>query len=685
MSAGHQKVTASHLSRDAYLYVRQSSLRQVFEHGESTRRQYALRERAVALGWPTERVTVIDSDLGLSGADSDREGFQRLVAEAGMGRAGIVLGLEVSRLARNSTDWHRLLEICALSETLILDEDGVYDPGDFNDRLLLGLKGTMSEAELHMMRVRLRGGILNQARRGELKLPLPVGLVYDPLGRVVLDPDAQVQHSLRLLFDTFTRTGSARATMKHFRDEKLRFPHRPRGGPHMGELHWRPLNYTRVLRALHNPRYAGAFAYGRTRYRRRPGGGHESKRLAREEWTVLIVDSHPGYISWNRFEEIERQLRDNAQSYDAKRRSPPREGPALLQGLAICGVCGRSMTVRYHTRKGEQAPDYLCGGGAFETASARCQSIPGTGIDRAVGELLVELMTPLTLEVTLQVQDELAARAGEADLWRAQQMQRAREEANLARQRFMQAHPDNRMVADVLEAEWNAKLRALDEAQHELERRRAEPSQELDERQRQRILVLASDFARLWNDPATPSRERKRMARLLIEDVTLTKDTRSLGVRLRGGATRQLTWVPDPPIYEIYKTSDEVVAEVDRLLNDHTDGEVAKILYERGHRTGRGFAFTRKLVKGVRDNYALKSRHDRLRDRGLLTVREAAERLAVSIDTVHEWRKAGLLRGHVYSDGGYCLIEIPDPPPTKQPGRWISRRQRPHEVSLYPA
>ena len=277
MNPAHQKVTASHLSRDAYLYVRQSTQRQVLDHGESTRRQYALRERAVALGWPTESIVVIDSDLGLSGADADREGFQRLVAEAGMGRAGIVLGLEVSRLARNSTDWHRLLEICALSETLILDEDGVYDPGDFNDRLLLGLKGTMSEAELHMMRARMRGGTLNAAKRGELRMTLPVGLVYDPLGQVVLDPDEQVRHSLHLVFDTFTRTGSACATVRHFNDEKLLFPHHPQGGPHRGELHWKPLKHTRVLQILHNPRYTGAFAYGRSRCRRRPGGGTEEE------------------------------------------------------------------------------------------------------------------------------------------------------------------------------------------------------------------------------------------------------------------------------------------------------------------------------------------------------------------------------------------------------------------------
>ncbi len=680
MSAAHQKVTAGHLSRDAYLYVRQSSLRQVFEHAESTRRQYALRERAVALGWPTGRVVVIDSDLGLSGADGDREGFQRLVAEVGMGRAGIVLGLEVSRLARNSTDWHRLLEICALSETLILDEDGVYDPDDFNDRLLLGLKGTMSEAELHMMRARLRGGQLNAARRGELKVPLPAGLIYDPLGDVVLDPDQQVQHSLRLLFETFTRTGSARATVKHFNDERLLVPHRPLSGPQKGDLHWKPLRLTRLLQVLHNPRHAGAFAYGRRRSRRRPGGGVEYKYLAREEWTVLLRDVHPGYITWERFEENERQLRDNAQAYE--HRGPPREGPALLQGLAVCGVCGRNMSVRYHTVKGRQLPYYVCNYNGNQTATAWCQSIPGAAIDRAVGKLLVELMTPFTLDVALQVQDELAARAGEADLWCAQQVQRAREEANLARQRFMQSHPDNRMVADVLEAEWNAKLRALDEAQYELERRRAEPGQGLDGQQRQRILGLASDFPRLWNDPATPHRERKRMARLLIEDVTLTKATRSLGVRLRGGATRHLTWVPDPHVSEIYRTSAEVVAEVDRLLNDHSVAEIATILKERGYRSGHGLVFTPKSVYQVRTNYALRSRYERLRDRGLLTVHEAADRLAVSISTIRKWRRIGLLRGHAYNDRPDYLIEIPDPPPTIQPGRWLSRRKPISEPSV---
>ena len=284
-------------------------------------------------------------------------------------------------------------------------------------------------------------------------------------------------------------------------------------------------------------------------------------------------------------------------------------------------------------------------------------------------------MTPLTLEVALQVQEELAARAGEADLWRAQRVQRAREEADLARRRFMQIHPDNRMVADVLEAEWNAKLRALDEAQRELERHRAEPGPGLDEGQRQRILALASDFPRLWNDPATPHRERKRMARLLIEDVTITKATWSLGVRLRGGAIRQLTWTPDPHTSQIYRTNEEVVAEVDRLLNDHTDDEIAKILNERGYRSGFGHAFTRKLVFTVRRNYGLKSRYERLRDRGLLRRDEIADRLGVSISTVREWRRQGLLRGHICNDKPQYLYEIPDTPPIEQPRRWLSQRQ----------
>ena len=676
----HQKVTASHLRRDAYLYVRQSTVRQVFENTESTRRQYALRERAVALGWPIERVNVIDSDLGKSGASSaDREGFQQLVAEVGMGRAGIVLGLEVSRLARNSADWHRLLEICALTDTLILDEDGIYNPSDFNDRLLLGLKGTMSDAELHVLRARLRGGILNQARRGALKTPLPVGLVYDAADNVVLDPDSQVRKSITHLFATFERTGSASATVRHFRQQKLRFPRRPRSGPHKGELLWEELRHWRVLRVLHNPRYAGAFCFGRTRTHKRPGGRMEVKVLPRDEWIALLPDAHPGYISWEQYEANLARLRDNAQAHGSERRkSPPRQGPALLQGIAICGVCGRRMTVRYHTRKGRQWPEYVCQREAIETATAKCQSIPGLGIDEAIGRLLVDTVTPVTLEVALQVQAELEARADEADTLRRQRVERARQEADLARRRFMQADPGNRLVVDVLEADWNAKLRALYDAQDELEHRRAQDHQELCEEQRHQILALATDLPRLWSDPKTPPRERKRMVRLLLEDVTLSKgDEIAVGVRFRGGVIQSLTLPLAQPAWQLRQTSAQVVAEIDALLDEHTEGQIARILNERGRVSGEGRPFHAVIVQKIRRAYGLKTRYDRLRDAGMLTPQEAAEQLNISISTLNTWRRAGLLRAHPVNDKNECLYEpLGNDAPVRYKHKGISAMQR---------
>jgi DNA invertase Pin-like site-specific DNA recombinase len=355
MTEASHKVGASHLARAAYLYVRQSTLHQVLTNTESTARQYALRQRAIAMGWASDQVVVIDCDQGQSGSSAaDREGFQRLVAEVGMGRAGVVLGLEVSRLARNNADWHRLLELCALGATLICDEDGLYDPCDFNDRLLLGLKGTMSEAELHFIRARLRGGIISKAKRGELVLPLPVGLVYDAASQVVLDPDAGVQCAINHLFATFARTGSARAVVQHFAAEALNFPVRARSGPAKGELAWSALRHAAVLRTLHNPRYAGAFVFGRHRWRPGPGGRAITELQPRDRWTALIRDAHPGYISWETFESNQAHLRTNAQAHAAERAGgPAREGPALAQGLAICGRCGRRMTVRYHSRNAD--------------------------------------------------------------------------------------------------------------------------------------------------------------------------------------------------------------------------------------------------------------------------------------------------------------------------------------------
>src|SRR6185437_10892715 len=427
------KVTGAHLARSAYLYVRQSTLRQVLTNTESATRQYALRQKAIALGWDAERIVTIDTDQGQSGATAaDREGFQRLVADVGMGRAGIVLGLEVSRLARNNADWHRLLQICAMSATLICDEDGLYDPTDFNDRLLLGLKGTMSEAELHFIRARLIGGQRSKARRGELRMGLPVGLVYDPAGKVVLDPDTGVQQAIRHLFSLFARTGSARATVQQFNADEGLFPVRVRTGSRKGELAWMPLRHWRVLRTLHNPRYAGAFGYGRRRERLGPNGKKTFDTLPREQWIALIPDAHPGYISWDQYETNQKLLLGNATAHGADRAAgPAREGTALLQGLAICGRCGRRMTVRYHTRRGVQVPDYQCMNRCIQDGAQRCQNVPGAVVDEAIASLLLEALTPHALEVALAVQAELDTRVAEADALRRNHVERVRHRADL--------------------------------------------------------------------------------------------------------------------------------------------------------------------------------------------------------------------------------------------------------------
>jgi hypothetical protein len=489
------------------------------------------------------------------------------------------------------------------------------------------------------------------------------------------------------LFETFDRTGSASATVRHFREQDLRFPRRPRSGPRKGELLWAPLYHWHVLRVLHNPRYAGAFCFGRSRTHKRPGDTIEVEVLPRDEWIAFLPDAHPGYISWAQFERNLARLRDNAQAHGAERRkSPPREGPALLQGLAVCGVCGRRMTVRYHTRKGRQCPEYVCQREGIETATSKCQSIPGSGIDEAIGTLLVETVSPMTLEVSLQVQAELEARAHEVDALRRQRVERARYEADLARRRFMEADPGNRLVVDVLEAEWNDKLRVLHDAQEEFERRQREDQQALSEKQRQQICALATDFPRLWDDPKTPQRERKRMVRLLIEDVTLTKGREvDAGVRFRGGATRRLMLPLAQRAWELRQTASDVIAEINTLLDDHTEGQIAGILNERGYTSGEGKAFHPMMVQRLRRAYGLKTRYDRLRESGMLRLDEMADLLGVSTRSVKIWRDRGLLRAHAYNDRKECLYENPgDNPPVKQQGRKLSKRRRFPKVAPNP-
>jgi DNA invertase Pin-like site-specific DNA recombinase len=674
------KVQPHHLERGAYLYIRQSSMRQVIENIESTKRQYALRSRAIALGWHDDQIIVIDNDQGESGASAAwREGFQRLVTDVGMGHAGIVMGLEVSRLARNSADWHRLLEICALADTLILDEDGVYDPASFNDRLLLGLKGTMSEAELHVLKARLRGGILNKVRRGEYHCPLPTGFVYDQAGNVVLDPDAQIRQTIAHFFETFSRVGSASQTVRVFRNEGVVFPSRLRGEATV----FRPLTASTAMRTLHNPRYAGVYVYGRRQYRR-AGSGKRTIRTKREysDWLACIPNAHPGYISWEQFQENLKILETNGRPYEVARSSPPREGAALLQGRAVCGRCGAHFRVRYVARRGKQEAWYVCDRGHTARGEPNCQSIAGAPIDKATGALITEKMTPAAVELALEIKREIEARYEEADQLRCRAVERSQIEADLAQRRFMLVDPGNRLVADTLEREWNEKLRALAEAREQRDQARQRDQVILDDAIRQRLAAMTTDFRKLWDDPGTPNRERKRLLAYIIEDATLIKvpaeGITKIHIRFKGGKTETLTTQNPMSSSQQIKTKAGVVELVDQLLDHHVYSEIAAILNERGFRPGasarpgrESARFSEKHVAYLMHTYGLRSRYDRLRQRGMLNKKEMADRLGVHEQTVDRWAKHGIIKAHFYNDHGWQLYEIPAPNiPAKHCSRW---------------
>ena len=674
------KVTAAHLSRTALLYVRQSSLKQVIHNTESAIRQYDLRGKAISLGWAADQITVIDIDQGHSGASAaDREGFQHLVAEVSLGRAGIVLGLECSRLARNSADWHQLLELCGLTGTLICDEDGLYDPRNFNDRLLLGMKGQLSEAELHFIRARLRGGIISKARRGELITPLPVGLAYDAAGHVILDPDTAVQGALRHLFATFEATGSASACVKAFNADQLTFPWRHRAGPRKGELDWKPLQHHVVLRVLHNPRYAGCFTFGRRRDQVLPGGKTVTTLLPRGEWIAFIPGTHPGYITLEQYEANLATLAANAAAHGPDRAAgPAREGPALLQGIIICGRCGNRMTLRYHTRGGQQTPTYVCQRDGIANGHAPCAVIPGHTLDERIGEFLISQLTPLAAEAALTVSAELEHRAAEADALRAAHVERARYHADLARRRYLAVDPANRLVASTLEADWNTALRAFNDAQAAYDKARQQHPGQLTEEQKARIRQLVTDLPGIWNDPATPARERKRIARLLLTDVTVTRtsDTITAHIRLPAGQHHTLTLPIPPTAAQLRKTPAAVVTAVDELLDHHTHAQIAGILNDRGLTSGEGRPFHRLIIRNIRDEYRLRSREQRLRDAGMLTLTEMASRLGMPAKTVKIWYHAGLITGHPYNDKGQCLYPPPGPnPPARAQGRKLSERR----------
>lgn len=670
-----QKITSDHLRKAAYLYIRQSSMKQVNENKESTQRQYALKNRALALGWKLDQIIVIDDDLGLSGTSTqNRKGFQRLVAEVGLGQAGLVMGLEVSRLARNNTDWHRLLEICALTDTLLLDEDGLYDPGFFNDRLLLGLKGAMSEAEIHFMRARLQGGILNKAKRGELKMRLPVGFVYDDSEKIVIDPDQQVKEAVEHLFSTFKRAGSAYAVVKHFRENNLEFPVHVWSSPHTGEIVWKPLYHHRVLQVLHNPRYTGTFVFGQTRTKKNPIDGKiQIQNIPPDQWKVVIPDVFEGYISWEQYQKNERQLANNAAPQGEDRlRSPPRSGPALIQGIVLCGKCGQRMTVHYHTRKGELVPDYICQRQATKTATKQCQFVLGEPVDDLISKILLEMVTPLNLDVSMKVFEEIQIRHEDLVRLHRTGLERARHEAELAQIRFLRVNPDNRLVADSLESRWNEALRIMTELEDKYERKIAEYKNDLTSEKIEDIRKLAEDFPAVWNNPRTSAKQRKQMVRLLIEDVTLLKtDVIHVKVRFKGGDSMERC-VPIPPVvWKIHLTSTEVMEQIREMAPTKTNSEIADKLNQQQLRSGTGLSFTGRRVKVLRKDYDIAGVYENLREQGFLTAEELADRIGVHSGTVKKWGKAGILKSRPYNDRGMVLYEDPG---ENLPIKWAKQR-----------
>lgn len=667
------KIRAEHLDRQALIYVRQSTPMQVRDNVASTARQYDLARRAEQFGWPKGHIHVIDQDQGHSGASTlGRDGFQYLMAEVGLGRAGAVLSLEASRLARSCSDWYRLIEICGLTDTLVIDEDGVYDPTQYNDRLLLGIKGTMSEAELHWIRSRLLGGKLEKARTGQLRSRPPTGLVYDPAGQTVLDPDEQVQLALRLVFDTFERVGAALGVVQYFAANQLRFPTRHYGGSRDGQLTWRPLDLGRVLAILHNPTYAGTYVYGRTKTRNilLPGEAPRIKgrtrRVVVEDWPFVLHDHHPAYITWEQFQRNQRQLLENCTTDHQQRRGALREGAALLQGLVLCGRCGRRMTIRY--MDDGKIPLYECNQRHKNHGEKTCQSLRGDRIDAAVARVFLEAMRPAQLEVSMAAIDQISQQARRADRQWDLMVERANYEAELARRRFQAVDPENRLVARTLEREWEARLAEVERLERESAARPAQSIRLVDPAERARILALAQDLPALWQAETTTQVERKQLLGFLIKDVCLTRAETTIEVAIRWRTEAcTLVSLPRPQrSCDARRTDPAVLDRLRTLAADHPDCRIAQILDREGFRSGTGRPFTTTIVKQLRHGYSISSgcpdrpapSAEGYRADGRCTASVAAARLNVTVSTIADWCQSGRLDGIQSTSHGPWWIQL---------------------------
>lgn len=664
------KIGPVHLGRDAYVYIRQSTLTQLREHTESLIRQYELQERAVALGWDAHQVRVIDADLGRSGADtSGREGFKELVADVGLGRVGIIFGIEVSRLARNNSDWYQLLDLCALTDTLIADADGVYHPADFNDRLVLGLKGTMSEAELHLIRSRLTAGLRHKAARGELRQFLPVGFDYDDTGAVVISPDEAVVEAIAVVFRRFAELGTARQVLLSLREDGLLLPRRP---TRTGRVSWQPATYPAVHDLLTNPVYAGAFVFGRTRTEKRmdPTGRLVTRTmlLPREQWAVLIPDHHPGFIDWATYEANTARLRANWRPPRGSGGGAPREGSALLQGRLRCGKCSRLMQTGYSGTKGN-CPRYVCARAKQLYGGEKgCQSIGGRRLENRVLEEMFAVLEPAALAATAKALTD-AEQTHAATLHAFElTVERARYEADRARRQYDAVEPENRLVARTLERALETKLAAQRQAERDLLAAQARRPVKLTNEELAWLSRAGADVRAVFAAPSTTFRERKQLLRAVIAEVIITVDTTTRTAALRiiwqGGACTELDMTLTKPGGHFRTTDEDTVELVRRLAAQYDDTTIALILSRQRRRTGTGLAFTKSRVQTLRVSRGIPAYQPpqtvapESDDAVVVTVGEAERILGVGRATIYRWLRDGFITGEQLTAGAPWRIRI---------------------------
>ena len=651
MNAPSAKLQPRHLRRRAVVYVRQSTPRQVINNQESTRRQYQLAERARQMGWTASQIEVVDDDLGLSGASSQaRLGFQRLVAAIGLGEVGIVLVTEVSRLSRRNSDWHRVIELCAVFRTLIADEDGVYDAQDPNDLLLLGVKGTLFAAELHILRARMRGNLLNKARRGELALRLPVGYRRLGDGTVVLEPDEQVRATLTLLFERFDLLRNARAVQRYFLEHGLAMPRLIQQGAEAGRIAWVRPTYQMIQQVLTSPVYAGVFVYGRRQRQVAPGDPPivADRRRPVEEWDIVVPGIYPAYLSHDQYLLNRHHLHDNLYNFAAKGRGAPREGRALLQGLVVCGRCGRRMAVSH----GSRYHRYECRRAQIDYAAPQCQAFPVAYLDRAVGALFLAAVQPAALETALATLAVLERERQALDRHWQLRIERARYEAQRAQRQYDATEPENRSVARALETRWNTALQALEQLDQEYAVVRRTELLPLDEAEQHTVRRLAGDLPALWHAATTTDVDRKRLLRLVVHEVVLTVDAKErcaeVVVLWNGGATTRHE-VRCPPLGWHCRTEPELIRHLAELARHDPDHRIAARLNAEGLRTRTGKPWTYARVFSMRKQHGiatacpLSTRDAAPRADGLIPAKAAAQRLGVSPSLIHVWVGHGVL------------------------------------------